>query len=100
MSKHTPGPWGIDEGMSVWIMAGPLHVATIPRAADGDWSPANARLMAAAPEMLEALKQIAGALEDWASIPPPRDNTGEERALVVAAALARAVAAKAEGEEA
>jgi hypothetical protein len=50
----------------------------------------------AARAMLAALTQIAGALDDWASIPPPRDNTGEERALVVAAALARAAIALAE----
>ena len=43
----------------------------------------------AARAMLAALTQIAGALEDWAAIPPPRDNSGEERALVVAATLAR-----------
>jgi hypothetical protein len=51
----------------------------------------------AARAMLAALTQIAGALEDWWNIPPPRENTGEERALVVAAALSRAAIALAEG---
>ena len=50
----------------------------------------------AAAAMLAALTQIAGALEDWCATPPPRENTGEERALVVAAALARATITLAE----
>lgn len=44
----TPGPWGIVKNTEIWVMAGRLHVATIPRGADGDWSPSNARLIAAA----------------------------------------------------
>ena len=61
--KHTIGPWylsgsGYD---GVWIMAGTLHVATIPRASDGDWCEADAYLMAAAPELLEALESLQRA---------------------------------------
>lgn len=46
---------------------------------------------AAARAMLAALVQITGALDDWAAVPAPRDNAPEERALVVAAELGRAV---------
>lgn len=70
MSEHTPGPWGIDRSIGVWIMAGSLHVATIPRAADGDWSPANARLIAAAPDMLEALKMARKWMSWWSDVHP------------------------------
>lgn len=60
--KHTPGPWGIDGNINIWIMAGHLHVATVPRAHDGDWSSANAKLIAAAPDLLEACKQATAIL--------------------------------------
>lgn len=71
MSKHTLGPWGFTKGITVWVMAGPIHVATIPRAADGDWSEANAFLIAAAPDLLEALKAIEdhhNETEEWREI--------------------------------
>ena len=55
-TEHTPGPWGIDRAIDIWIKAGSLHVASIPRAGDGDWSEANARLVAASPDLLAALE--------------------------------------------
>lgn len=56
--KHTPGPWSIDRGTGheQLIMAEDLHIATIHRPLEGYWTRENARLIAAAPEMLEALK--------------------------------------------
>lgn len=57
-SAFTPGPWEKHKEIGNWIMAGHLHVATIPRAADGDWSQANARLIAASPDLLEALEAV------------------------------------------
>ena len=55
--EHTPGPWGVGTG---WIYAGDLKkgrlvCAEIPISEQGD---ANARLIAAAPELLEALKAL------------------------------------------
>ncbi len=77
MSKHTPGPWGLhysaghgveadivgadDQKFKVGRLA---SVATIPETW-GD-SKANARLIAAAPELLKALKyaiRLYGATE-------------------------------------
>lgn len=58
--KFTPGPWSIN---GTWIMAGHLHVATIPRAHDGDWSPSNAHLIAAAPAMHEALVEARATIQ-------------------------------------
>lgn len=62
MSKHTPGPWLLrdDEFVSVpgcVICVAPEEDLERSRAA---W-PANARLIAAAPEMLEALKAALAA---------------------------------------
>ena len=57
MSKHTKGPW---EARADWIVGfnGTLHIATIPRAFDGDYSEANALLIAAAPDLLAACKAV------------------------------------------
>jgi hypothetical protein len=88
MSDHTPGPWMIDDQPHREIRIGVigdrdvetewgfearayfLEVATI---ADTDDGPANARLIAAAPDLLAALKEVSRALEcpsasgsDWA----------------------------------
>lgn len=57
MSKHTPGPWHIDgskqEGLTV--RNGQAAVAVIPGYGVGQRME-DARLIAAAPELLEALK--------------------------------------------
>jgi hypothetical protein len=62
VAAATPGPWVQSMPDTTWVMAGSLHVATIPRASDGDWSPQNARLIAAAPDLareLIALREAA-----------------------------------------
>jgi hypothetical protein len=56
MSKHTPGPWSIDWGNPIHIDG----VAIVPQQLDGTHT-ANARLIAAAPELLKELQSI---LED------------------------------------
>lgn len=68
MSKHTPGPWEIDSGMRTAINKGGKHVAMVsfykdgtPNSVDEIEHEANARLIAAAPEMLEALKAVRAA---------------------------------------
>lgn len=65
-SKHTPGPWIIKEnfvvaefpGASATFVAKPLHVRIDNGAGDVSKALANARLIAAAPELLEALKDL------------------------------------------
>ena len=71
-TSHTPGPWRVGQGrdgfFNVWVMAGEKQlVADVIRAADApsfqfctgpadeDESIANARLVAAAPDLLAAL---------------------------------------------
>ena len=68
MSNHTPGPWGTEDGAEVWPMEGPTSFVTLARVT-GPWSDsqwygsveegrANGRLIAAAPELLDALKEL------------------------------------------
>lgn len=73
MSKHTPKPWSINEwphsnaDMSVGAKGTP-RIAVIPlRNVSINEQKANAHLIAAAPEMLEALK----AVDTWFSSPSP-----------------------------
>jgi hypothetical protein len=67
MSKHTPGPWRSDEHFAChsMIMAGDevLAQTDCKRGAALGTDRANARLIAAAPDMLAALK----AWEHWYS---------------------------------
>lgn len=70
MSKHTPGPWvigAIESGMMAVDGANGEEVT-------GFVSPADARLIAAAPDLLQALKVISvwaangGGLKDFMDI--------------------------------
>jgi len=66
MSAHTAGPWAIDWNVSridVFSSDAATLIATIRRSTPSDGidadARANARLIAAAPELLEALRPIA-----------------------------------------
>ena len=92
MSKHTPGPWVAQRGGDISFV----------RTVDGGIidrivaSHANAILIAAAPDLLEALEKLVGSCpplgpwdeEDWGS--PSND----------AMAVAAAAIAKAKGDDA
>jgi len=55
MSKHTPGPWRtLEQGRQWTVIGNPYFVATVQ--GQGDNGEANARLIAAAPELLEAVR--------------------------------------------
>lgn len=62
MSKHTPGPWEWQDGEEALV--GPKHVVmletnyglTFAKYPGGEIEKANARLIAAAPDLLEALE--------------------------------------------
>ena len=55
-AKHTPGPWRIAKGK---LLSGNLHLAYIDEAPGlGHAAEANATLLAAAPELLAALKRL------------------------------------------
>ena len=100
MSKHTPGPWFIgtdryDYGRHIYAEQKvgdeyceeyhPLIATTSDDEPDIDWE-ANARLIAAAPELLKALEIVEPIIDEvMASVEPGR--------------MARAAIAKARGEE-
>jgi hypothetical protein len=62
MSKHTPGPWHVKRDNGIYAkdryiglsLEGHLYGSDLP-------CETNARLMAAAPELLEALKELYNA---------------------------------------
>ena len=104
MSKHTPGPWVVVGRLTKYVEArlvGRLiqEVAACgPTMADegyGQQQEANARLIAAAPELLAALE----GMEKWAS--SIHDGYPPSTASIAAAPYreaARAAIAKATGE--
>ena len=114
MSKHTPGPWSVGEvshkkqrvdidslhadqtvGHQTWRgLARAYGCEDMP--AEGTAAMlANARLIAAAPELLEALKEAHNALELFAS-----DESPSGQIAVAAVMEARAAIAKTTGSEA
>ena len=61
MNKHTPGPWSVG-GPTGFVNQVYIEPAIGAVYGSGDEAQANAHLIAAAPELLEALQE---ALEDW-----------------------------------
>ena len=98
--KHTPGPWYIDPikahaNGNQRIMAGQCTpVAVVP-----EHLAADARLIAAAPDLLEALKEATSALEwRWERV-ANRAAPVHETAIQEAYNQARAAIAKATEEK-
>lgn len=77
MSAHTPGPWKLDGVMAMdsplWIVSIPGEQARIEIADYSSESEANARLIAAAPDLLEALEDMV-FLADGAMAAANRDG--------------------------
>ena len=62
-SKHTPGPWRVDANHPDYVLSATRCVTIIyGRPGNATEREANARLIAAAPDMLEALKACQSAL--------------------------------------
>ena len=90
--QHTTGPWRIgDAGFTVF---GPPNGTSAPEVVAPCKTRANARLIAAAPELLAALNRIAD------SEPRPNRNRDFDPDVVEALQrIARAAVAKAKGEK-
>ncbi len=93
-SKHTPGPWTLEKGHAVGSVIAEAGDYSIT-APDGvhDWfsadvEMANARLIAAAPELLEALRSLADRWEILCEVIKPLIN--DEAYVAARAAIAKA----------
>jgi len=102
ITKHTPGPWDISSFQSHVIVGSPEIVGNaiatchISRAV-GDLSTAdaNARLIAAAPDLLEACRAL---VLEWNSCFEGQDTGYDGTPLHDCVMLASAAIAKAEGK--
>ncbi len=99
--SHTPAPWGyVYDGSSVWSVGREddpqdARIAAVQKCSHGEdgWHEAawNAQLIAAAPDLLNALKMLLGDIQDYQRI---NNLGGEDNHSQV---TARAAIAKAEG---
>ena len=68
MSQHTPGPWKISDGSDICIVTTDVLIAAVTSDEDypqnRETMTANARLIAAAPEMLELLERYVKRGDD------------------------------------
>ena len=85
--SHTPGPWKI-EGHEVFGAEGQEFVLIFdPKTETGR---SNARLIAAAPDLLEALEGLLPLCESLAGQAHPKEQRDDCRACRARAAIAKA----------
>lgn len=102
MSKHTPGPWKVFNGTDVFPDDGDKeatrYIADCDMASaafiSGEEARANARLIAAAPDLLETLKGMVGMYVELVESGDAGFWDAEKVTEVIAA---RSAIAKAEG---
>jgi hypothetical protein len=82
---HTPGPWHVEDDQTIWAGHKLVAVAARPNVP----MTANARLIAAAPDLLEACQTLATLLDtdDWIA-------TGRLSVKQAQAAIAKATGAQ------
>ena len=96
--RHTPGPWQVrhDHGATTKTFGGP-HVQAgkrviawpeFPSVDENDTSEANARLIAAAPDLLDALTDLVGGCGKEGDL-YSSTAIGKARAAIEKATLAR-----------
>lgn len=96
MSKHTPGPWniGTKNGARVWSENGETLIADADASESlrKEIKKANARLIAAAPELLAAAQAAKLALDDLLHAKDGRDWWTQRDAamMLIDAAIAKA----------
>lgn len=102
-SKHTPGPWAIRLGQSVVEIRTTAGLPIAQTTSGHYWqnfgpeAEANARLIAAAPDMLEALRHAEAILSYAPEMSTNKNGAGPNTSTHHALRLVRAAIAKAEG---
>jgi hypothetical protein len=81
--KRTPGPWRVARGRAVYSVEDGEGFAVAQMWSDPAIQEANARLIAAAPDMLEALREVA-------DLEPGHFATASAAKGIARAAIARA----------
>lgn len=67
MSKHTPGPWVVESADDAYCIANVGNLVIMPGGGKvkHDNTEADARLIAAAPDLLEALEMIVAEADSY-----------------------------------
>ena len=106
MAEHTPGPWLVhtDGCNQVWTTVGlvaEVHDGNDEGVNDKERAGANARLIAAAPDLLEACKWALGHMkafyEVWSEESDEGGQTSAAEDFILKHSRAEAAIAKAEG---
>ena len=93
-TKHTPGPWETKDGQEVMAESGMRLIAQC-HAGHREERGANARLIAAAPDLLEACKK---AFDNIANMDAPQSLQDKGRKLAALSTLGMAIS-RADGKE-
>lgn len=101
MSKHTPGPWSIEQFCHPYRETGdvtvtsytkthhnPLRIGRAYNIIGRDETMSNARLIAAAPDMLEAIKKMLTQFADHAQYDDEGFDTSAIESAIAAVAKA------------
>ena len=84
-SKHTPGPWGcVQRSHGTMLVRSEAsgvngYIAEIYLSRPSEWE-ANAHLIAAAPELLDALMELADWYREHTGLPPTAANAAIAKA--------------------
>ena len=68
MSAHTPGPWFIGASLGIHTNNGMPYIANVPTGRGDKQREANARLIAAAPDLLAVAEMISNGPHDAEAI--------------------------------
>jgi hypothetical protein len=82
MSSFTPGPWNIFQSIGLEVEADGIPICEIWQRGDEEQEQANARLIAAAPDLLEALKEVLSSWEDGYTPNEDQDTYNTARAAI------------------
>lgn len=85
-ASHTLGPWKTSTANGRFVMAGAMKVATATNTAQPPHAWANAKLIAAAPDLLEALQAVV-KYNDNPNLEP---GFSDELEIVCKSAIAKA----------